>query len=169
MEDLHNRWPHRWLSTKAEPRLSKIQGLGVFAREPILKGEDVAALGGVIVPKNEIGEYWRTSGHVGIQIDDNFFIVPTTRQELEEKGVFNHSCEPNIGFKNSITLTTIRDIKVSEELTFDYAFCESLYEPMICNCGSEGCRKSITPDDWRIKDIQHKYGQYFSPYLKEKF
>lgn len=68
-------------------------------------------------------------GHVGIQIDENFFICPTSREELKKTGVFNHSCEPNAGFRSSIVLEAIRDIKAGEEITFDYAFCEMYFEP----------------------------------------
>lgn len=166
--DLHERWPHRWLTPKAEARNSPIHGLGVFAVENILKGENVGVLGGAVVPTEEIREYWKEMGHVGIQIDDNFFIVPTTREELEQKGVFNHSCEPNLGFSNSTTLIAIRDIKRGEELVFDYAFNETYYDSMECKCGSDNCRKIIKPMDWQIPEIKEKYGEYYSPYLRDR-
>lgn len=166
--DLHKKWPHRWLSLKAEAKLSLINGTGVFAREKISKGEKIGVLGGVIVPKAEIEEYWKVMGHVGIQINDDFFITPTTREELEEKGVFNHSCDPNIGFNDSITFIAIRDIVQGEELVFDYAFNETYHHGFECNCGSANCRKHITAEDWKLKVVQYKYKNYFSPYLKRK-
>lgn len=168
MTDLHQKWSHRWLSPKAEARQSKIHGLGVFAKKPVKKGENIGVLGGVIVPTGEIREYWKIMGHVGIQIDDNFFIVPTTRKELEEKGVFNHSCDPNLGFSNSITLISLKDIKIGEELVFDYAFNETYHDSMECKCGSSNCRKIIKPDDWKLSGIKEKYGKYYSPYLRER-
>jgi uncharacterized protein len=168
MNDLHNKWPHRWLSEKAEARKSPIHGLGVFAKEPIKKGENVGVLGGIIVPTSEIREYWKIMGHIGIQIDNNFFIVPTTREELEEKGVFNHSCNPNLGYSNSITLVAIKNIEAGEELVFDYAFNETYHDSMKCNCGSKNCRGIIKPDDYKIKEIKEKYRQYYSPYLRIK-
>ncbi len=169
MEDLHKRWPHRWLNSKAVARTSKIQGTGVFAKEKIFKGEPVGVLGGVIVHKSQIAEYRTLMTQVGIQIDDDFFIVPTTRDELEKYGVFNHSCNPNIGFSNSITFIAMRDIEPTEELVFDYAFCETFYKGFNCHCGVTTCRKKIHSDDWKIKEIQNKYGDFFSPYLKRKF
>ena len=168
MQDLHQRWPHRWLNSKAEGRPSKIQGTGVFAKEKIFKGEEIGVLGGVIVHKDQIKEYWSIMNQVGIQISDNFFIVPTTREELEKYGVFNHSCESNVGFSNSITFVAMRDIEPGEELVFDYAFCETFYNGFDCKCGTKSCRKKITPEDWKIKSIQEKYRGYFSPYLKDK-
>jgi SET domain-containing protein len=166
MEDLHKKWPHRWLSPKAEARPSKIEGTGVFAKEKIPKGEIVGVLGGVIVPRSEIEEYRKLMTQVGIQIDRDFFIVPTTREEIEEKGVFNHSCEPNIGFSSSISFVTIRDIEPEEELLFDYAFCEMAYRGFECRCGTPSCRKQVGSEDYKRQDIREKYGQYFSPYLR---
>lgn len=87
---------------------------------------------------------------------------------MEQKGVFNHSCEPNIGFSNSITFIALRDIEPEEELVFDYAFNETIIDGMTCNCGSENCRKEIHRDDWKIPSIQEKYKDYYSPYLKNK-
>jgi uncharacterized protein len=168
MKDLHKKWPHRWLNKKAEARRSNIQGTGVFAKEKILKGEPVGVLGGVIVHKNKIKEYRKIMTQVGIQIDDDFFIVPTTREELEVYGVFNHSCNPNIGYSNSITYIAIRDIELGEELVFDYAFSETFYNGFDCRCGSKNCRQIITPKDWQNKNIQRKYIKYFSPYLRDK-
>src|SRR6185437_15536376 len=127
MEDLHQRWGHRWLNPKAECRESKIEGLGVFANKKILKGEVCGVLGGVIVHRDDIKEYRKIMTQVGIQVDRDFFIVPTNREDLEKYGVFNHSCNPNIGFLNSIAFVAIRDVEPREELVFDYAFCETYY------------------------------------------
>jgi SET domain-containing protein len=161
-------WQHRWITPKAEAQKSRIHGLGTVAIEQIHKGEIVGVLGGVIISSEEIAEYRRRMGHVGIQVNENFFICPTSRKELEETEVFNHSCEPNIGYIDSITFVAIKDIKPMEELVFDYAFSETFFEPFECKCGSANCRKIIKPDDWKIAKIQEKYGQYFSPYLKKK-
>ncbi len=162
------RWHHRWLNPKAKAGASAIEGMGVFAKDRILKGEVVGVLGGLIVPTSEIEDYRKIMGQVGIQADVGFFIVPATRNELEEFGVFNHSCEPNVGFINSITLVAIKDIEVTVECVFDYAFCETAYKGFTCRCGRVGCRKTIASNDWQREDIQKKYGCYYSPYLKSK-
>jgi len=160
---------HRWLTPKAESFDSPSHGLGIRAKKDIAKGEDVLVYGGVIIHKSQIEEYWKVMGHVGTQIDDSFFIVPTSREELKSRGVINHSCEPNVGFKNQIQLHAIRDIKAGEEIYVDYAFCESLYpNGFSCSCGTNQCRKEITKDDWKLESIRKKYFAYFSPYLKAK-
>jgi SET domain-containing protein len=166
--DLHQRWPHRWRTPKAKAFNSPVHGLGVIAVEEISKGEDLLVYGGSIVHKSEIKEFWHAFSHVGIQIDEDYFIVPTSPEELEVQGVVNHSCEPNAGFKNQIRLIAIKDIKAGEEITFDYAFCEAYEDNFECKCGSKDCRKQITKDDWQIESIQEKYLEYFSPFLKER-
>ncbi|QQG39719.1 MAG: SET domain-containing protein-lysine N-methyltransferase [Candidatus Aenigmatarchaeota archaeon] len=170
MEDLHARWPHRWLTPKAVVKSSRIHGLGIFCGGDIAKGETVLVAGGVIVPCSEISEYRKIMGiDVGAQIDDDFFICPTNREELEDRGVVNHSCNPNIGMVNSISLGALRKIRADEELVMDYAFHETSFEPFKCNCGSANCRGTIRPTDWRLPELQKKYGKYFSPYLQRKF
>jgi len=168
MKDLHDKWQHRWLSPKAEAKNSAIHGLGVFASGLISEGEPVGVLGGVTVHKSEIEEHWEEMGHVGIQIDDDFFVVPTDREELKEKGVFNHSCDPNLGFGSSLTLIAINDIEPGEELTFDYGFNETYHSGFDCECGADTCRGQVTPDDWKQPSLREEYGEYFSPYLQSK-
>ena len=105
-------------------------------------------------------------GHVGVQIDDNFFICPTNREELKETGTFNHSCEPNLGMGGVNKYVAIRDIKKGEELVDEFVFTESSsFEPFKCNCSSKNCRKVITQNDWKLKNLQDKYFDYFSPSL----
>jgi len=164
------KWGTRWLTPKAKVINSKINSLGVQAIKPIKKGETVGVLGGLIVHKNEIKKYWKKEGHVGIQIHDNFFIVPPNRNELKKYGVYNHSCFPNIGFDNgSLVFSAIRNIKKGEELVFDYAMGEAEEPPFKCNCLSKNCRRVIKPTDWKNKNLQKKFGRYFSPFLKNKF
>lgn len=163
------KWGTRWLTSKAKVKNSNIEGLGVVAVKSITKGEPVGVLGGIIVPKSEVKEYWKKEGHVGIQISDEFFIVPPNRAELKKYGVYNHSCDPNIGFgAESIVLYATRNIKPGEELVFDYAGCELNKPAFKCNCGSENCRGVVKPTDWKNKTIQKNYGKYFSPFVKSK-
>jgi uncharacterized protein len=167
--DISQKWKSRWINPKAKAFHSEIHGTGVIAIEPIFKGEIVGVLGGIVVPAGDIEEYRKTMTHVGIQINDQFFLCPSKRDDLEDTGVFNHSCEPNVGILDSIIFIAIKDIKKEEELVIDYAFMETLFEPFECICGSVNCRKKITPSDWKLPELQKKYGEYFSTYIKKKF
>lgn len=169
MKDLHKLWKHRWLTPKAKVFKSKIFGYAPFAIEPIKKGELVRVTGGIVIPKKDIQKYRKLMGFAAeIQVDDNFFLGPSHSDERKDTGLFNHSCNPNVGFLDSIRIVAIRNINVGEELTMDYATWSNHLKPFRCNCGSKNCRRVIRPDDWKKKDLQKKYGQYFSPYLKEK-
>lgn len=169
MSDLHNRWPHRWISNKAHSFQSPVQWFGVKAISDIKRDEIVMAIGGIIVSRQDIYTYREIMWHIGIQIHDNFWIVPSDKKEAEETGIPNHSCEPNIGFDGSICYIAMRDINKDEEIFLDYAFMETEFHPFNCNCWSSQCRKIIKPTDRKIKELQDKFGHYFSPYLKSKF
>ena len=80
----------------------------------------------------------------------------------------NHSCNPNVGLRGEITFVAIRDINKDEELTTDYAFIDNEDYKFEFTCGSKNCRKIVTGYDWKIKELQDKYYNYFSQYLKEK-
>ena len=168
MNDLHKTWPHRWISNKAESFKSPIQGFGVRETKPIKKDEIVMVIGGIIIPRKDIYKYREIMGHIGIQVHDDFWIVPSDKKEAEETGIPNHSCNPNVGFDGSICYIAMRDIQQGEEILLDYAFMETEFQSFECNCGSTNCRRVIKPADWKIPEIQKKFGNYFSPYLKTK-
>ncbi len=168
MEDLHEKWPHRWLTPKAKPGNSSIHRYGIFAKEDIKQGEPINAFGGIAVPKSEIQEYRKTISHAGVQVSDDFFIVPSSKEEITERGIFNHSCEPNVGFNSSVTMVAIRDIKQGEELVMNYAFMETDFDSFECKCGSSECRKIINSNSWKDSGFQSKYLKYYSPYLRNK-
>ncbi len=44
--DLHNIWPHRWVTPKAKQGPSQIQGMGLIAVDDIPKNEVIIVYGG---------------------------------------------------------------------------------------------------------------------------
>ncbi|MBS3084651.1 SET domain-containing protein-lysine N-methyltransferase [Candidatus Pacearchaeota archaeon] len=169
MEDLHKKWSHRWTNPKLKVYNSKIHGIGLVAINKIKKDEMVCIVGGIIVPVSDIENYWKRVGHFGTQVNDNFYIVPSTKKEIEIGGAFNHSCDPNVGWEGDIRAVAMREINEGEELTMDYAMYDSNIEKFKCSCGSKNCRGFIQAGDWQNKELQKKFGKYFSPYLKKKF
>ena len=168
MEDLHKKWNHRWIIPKAIYRNSNIHGMGLFAIDKILKDEVVAIIGGIIVPVSETKEYWDIIGNFGVQISDDFFVVPSTIEEIKSGGAFNHSCNPNVGWSGEITAVAMRDIAIGEELVMDYGMYDSSRNSFICNCNAKHCRKIITCNDWKDEKLREMYIEYFAPYLKNK-
>jgi SET domain-containing protein len=158
-----------FLSSKTEVRASTIQGRGLFAREEISQGEIVAIKGGQIFDRPARDALQRSLGPAEIQIGEDLFIGPTSMAEREGSMIFsNHSCEPNIGVQGQIVFLAMRTVRAGEELTHDWATTDCEDYEMSCNCGAAGCRKTITGQDWRRKELQEKYRGYFSWYLEKK-
>ena len=156
-----------FMSDKIEIRRSKIHKKGIFAKEKILKGEIVFIKGGRILKREQIFSSAVINSYH--PIDDIYFIGATNAEEEDGIKLYeNHSCNPNIGIRGEITFVAMRDIEENEELTIDYAFIDNEDYSFECNCGSPNCRKTITGKDWKIKEIQEKYFDYFVAYLKEK-
>lgn len=158
-----------FLSPKTEVRASRIQGRGLFAREPMAKDEIVAIKGGHIFDRDVLRRLQPLLGPAEIQIDDNLFIGPVTKEEREGCMIFsNHSCDPNIGVKGQIVFVTMREVAAGEELTHDWAMTDCDDSEMDCKCGASNCRKTVTGRDWMLKDLQARYRGYFSWYLERK-
>lgn len=156
-----------FLSDKIEIRESNTHNKGLFAKEMIKKGEIVFIKGGHILKKDKIF----SSGIINSYhpIDDEYYLGATNA--LEEEGVklyINHSCNPNCGIRGEITFIALMDVNIDMELTIDYAFLDNEEYLFKCTCMENNCRKVVTGKDWKIKEIQHKYLQYFATYLREK-
>lgn len=158
-----------YISPGAVVKESSIEGRGLFAATPISKGEIVCIKGGHIFDRRTLEHVTKTLGPAEIQIGDDLFIGPLTEEEREGSMIFsNHSCEPNIGVQGQIVFVALRDIEAGEELTHDWATTDDDNYEMECRCGATSCRKVITGQDWRKKELQEKYAGYFSWYLMEK-
>jgi uncharacterized protein len=155
---------YNWLSPKAQARPAGLKGMGSFAVETIAAGETVAGFGGHVVHGAELEVLSDDMQSRTIQIDEDLYLVPSA---TPEPGDFvNHSCEPNCGIRGSILVVAMRDIAVGEEITFDYAMCDSSpYDEFVCECGEPTCRRLITGADWMRPDLQVKYAGWFSSYL----
>ena len=79
----------------------------------------------------------------------------------------NHSCEPNLVYKDDRTLITRRFIKEGEELTYDYATEDYDIVPFECQCGEHNCRGLIKGQEWKKRELQAKYGLHFQSHLLE--
>ncbi len=161
--------PLSYLSPKTTVQSSPIHGLGLFAVEPIAKDEIVAIKGGHIFTREMLRAVSEKLGPAEIQIDENLFIGPLNSDEREGSMIFsNHSCDPNIGVQGQIVFVAMRDIQSGEELTHDWATTDDDTYEMECRCGAANCRKVITGQDWRRKDLQEKYRGYFSWHLERR-
>jgi hypothetical protein len=158
--------------------VSKINGIGVFAITEIKEGHFIAE--GIHLEDEELIVQWGEVKHLSKEIHKkiNDFCVGTQEgfyppdnldfNTLTVDWYLNHSCDGNVGFNEKGDFIAIKDIKKGSELTFDYALAES-YDKFIlhCTCGSNGCRKTITGNDWKDPEIMRGKAKYMLPYLKE--
>lgn len=158
-----------YCSPKTIVKESFKEGKGFFAKENITKGEIVAIKNGHIVGKEEAYRLDNEMGDFSLQISDEFYICPKTKDEIKDIVIFiNHSCNPNIGMDGQINYVAMRDIKKGEELCMDYAMAICGAYKLECKCRSDKCRGIITGEDWRNEDLQKRYDKYFSWFIYKK-
>jgi len=158
-----------WKSPKTEVRESKTQGEGLFAKENIKKREVIFIKNGHILNWKETQKFAEELGDYYLQIEEDIYLSPITKEEIEDIAIFiNHSCNPNVAPDGQITFIALRDIKTGEELCHDYAMTTAHPYRLKCNCGSKNCRKIITGEDWKLKELQEKYGNHFVWFILKK-
>ena len=158
-----------YLSPKVGAQESSIHGRGLFAKVPIVNGEVICVKGGYIFDRRVLQSMPDRFRAADIQVAEDLFIGPLQEDEREGSMIFsNHSCDPNIGVRGQIVFVAMRDIESGEELTHDWATTDDDDYRIECNCGAADCRKILTGQDWRRKDLQQKYCGYISWYLEEK-
>lgn len=94
-----------------------------------------------------------------LQVDINKYIGPSG----DFDDVFNHSCDPNCGLRvvgKRALLISIYEIKVGDELTFDYSTSSLETKDtwqLECKCGSWICRKIISGFQYLPEERKNYY------------
>lgn len=79
-----------WFSPKTEKRASPIHGRGLFARDAISAGEIVAVKGGTIMDSAPLALVRDEVSPAELQIEDDFYIAPSSVEEVEANLLKNH-------------------------------------------------------------------------------
>ena len=157
-----------WLDPRVAVGLSLIAGRGLFATHSIGEGDVVAIGGGRIVSDDEFTAIIqeRDGGYSALSIGEDLNLL----QDDDDPGRFgNHSCDPNLWLADEVTLIARRTIVAGEELTTDYATMTGFANwSMDCSCASELCRGTITGVDWKLRALQTRYRDHFSPFLNDR-
>ena len=160
-----------WISPKILPGKSKIHGAGVFAAEPIGKGEKLMEFGGEIISPADfetdiyrLRSIWQVGEAVYLALRED-----DPEPSLDEN--LNHSCDANCWLDGAVDLVARRDIAAGEEITLDqgtWNFDEDEYvwDQDHCTCGASACRKTLTPTDWMLLEVQNRYRGHFHPYVQ---
>ena len=156
-----------WVDPRVELRPSPIEGTGMFARRTVVRGEPVVVWGGTVFSQEEI-RAGKGRKHSVAAIGERLYLAARLGDPESPDDFMNHSCDPNVWMADDVTLVTMRDIPAGEELTADYAMWTTDPNwtlPTRCNCGSTMCRRTVTGNDWKLKDLQARYRRQFSPYI----
>jgi SET domain-containing protein len=161
------------MNPKLEVRDTKKYGKGVFAKKDIGSNEILCIFGGYIKSTSEEEGLPEKIKDEGVQISSEFALGIIKEDEQEDASFFNHSCNPNAGFKGQIFLVPMRKIKRDEQVTFDYAMVlskakDTKFYKIKCYCNARNCRKFITDNDWKIPILRKKYNGFFQWYLQDK-
>lgn len=113
---------HSWLSPKCFVGESRLDGIGVFAKEPISEGELVSVWGGIVYSTDEIVALanirnFRTHP---LQVADNFYLGSSSLTASSMMPNASITVAVQIWVKGQILVIARRDISAGEELTFDY-------------------------------------------------
>ncbi len=165
------------VKVRLELRLSRVDGIGVFAATRIRAGEKVApGIADVdfesLVPWRDLERYEQIVKQKVRQFcigtPDGFIPPPGFDfNKLSIDWYFNHSCDGALGFDEEGDFIALRDIERGSEITYDYALAESNPDfRMFCNCGSPDCRQVITGSDWKNEEFQVKHRDHMLPYLR---
>jgi hypothetical protein len=158
-------------SKKLEVHSSPIKGKGSFACINLTKGDHITTFSGELFSLEAIDEVCAIKGISDddpLQVDVDKFLILN-----EESRVINHNCNPNAGLRNAIELYAIADIKIGDEITFDYSTTVGLNIKwsMPCLCGASNCRKIIANALSIPEVIREKYLalNVFPEFIKQQF
>jgi SET domain-containing protein len=135
-----------WLNPKITVGVSPIQGKGLFATEPIARGEQLTRNGDedyTIMTDEEFKIFTKTaSSYDAMALGNGMHRVSTVPRDQDPSNFGNHSCDPTAEMTTT-GLVARRDIKAGEEITCDYAVHSSKDWSMVCNCGALTCRRVV--------------------------
>ena len=151
------------MSKKYQAKTSKIEGIGVFAKTDIKKGETICKFTGEKISVPELKRRYISGKE---RICDPLQISERQYLNLKKPYIyFNHSCKANAVLIKSSTLVALKNISKGEEISYDYSKTEWTWEhfgknkkwEMKCNCGLRSCRKIIKQFPFLPKPLKTAY------------
>lgn len=149
---------------------SRIHGQGLFTKREFSKGDILIRLGGFLINK-ELRNTSLVIPSTSTAITDEIILSEIRESQKDKSDFINHSCDPNVGFTDAITLIATRKIIHGEEITLDYAYCEAdefWVLKNLCTCNSTECRKNITGQDWKNPELTKRFLLWASPFIKKR-
>ena len=156
---------------------SKVHGSGVFATQNIKKNTKIIEYIGEKVLRSEGNRRseMRIKKYLGSETYGSVYIFELNGKydidgspKYNKARYINHSCNPNCEVdivENRIWISSIKNIKKGEELSYDYGyeFDKDDYKDHVCKCGSNLCIGFIiSSDDWS------KYKKHINEIIKKR-
>ena len=147
---------------------SNIDKKGLFAIKNIKKGTRIIEYKGKIITKNETEKNSKFDNN-----KDIYLFNLNSRYDLDgdyswnTARLVNHSCNPNCEVEGKglkLWITSIKDIKKDEELSYDYGFgYDKDYKQFPCKCAAKNCCGYIVREGsrWRIKNKKKSVNNFF--------
>jgi len=127
-------------------------GLGLFAAGDIARGETILFFTGESISLEDV----LASG-----IDESYPLQIGTETYLDldsRSRVINHSCAPNAGLRSDRILTALRDVRLGEEILYDYSTTMSERRwTMECRCRKTNCRGTVGDFHELPTELQRDY------------
>jgi len=160
------------LHPSMELRTSRIAGTGLFATNAIEEGELIWR-DDPDEPRFSVREIrsWPPGKRLrfyryAYQVDDEWYAGCEEGRPYDPTYVMNHSCDPTTWFLDDHTGVARRRVETGEEITYDYATSEiDRTWRMKCRCGSTLCRGVISGRDYRLLDVQRRYGSHMMSHV----
>lgn len=146
-----------------EVRNSEVHGTGIFAAKDIPKGTRIIEYVGEKMTKaqsDKIADRDFDANKADEKKGAVYLFELNKRYDIDGNVEYNtarfinHSCEPNCETtieRDHIYITSIKDIKKGDELSYDYGYDIDDYEDHPCRCGAKNCFKYIIAEDLRPK------------------
>jgi len=138
-----------------EVRRSRVHGSGVFAAQPLKKGQHIIEYIGERISHAQADRRYATKD----ASDNHTFLFIVDRTTVIDAGVdgnearlINHSCDPNcesVIEGGRIFIDALRNIAAGEELAYDYQIQRDAEDPadidevFACRCRSAACRGTM--------------------------
>lgn len=143
-------------------------GLGVFTTAGVKAGELLVVFGGRVLTGAMVRGLVDTLD-MTIQVEEDLFLMPVDLGRLGVAERLNHSCRPNAGFRDQISLEAMVDIPSGVQVCMDYATCDARPHFVIqCRCGVSSCRGKVTGLDWSLREVQDRLLDHFQPFLRRR-
>ena len=141
---------------RIQVRKSGVHGKGVFALQPIAKGESIIEYTGQIIGWPEAlrrhpHDHADPNHTFYFSLDDGSHVIDAKVGGNASRWI-NHACEPNCQAdeeEGRVFIRALRDLQPGEELFYDYGLViDERYTPKLkkdyeCRCGSAACRRTM--------------------------